>query len=59
MDLASLKGRVVITCYNYGKYLGGCLESILNERFRNVEIIVVNYGSSDETNDVLGGFDEE
>lgn len=47
---------VVVTCYNYGKYLKGCLESILSQSFTDLEIIVVNDGSTDDTDEVIGKF---
>ncbi len=52
------KGRVtvVVTCYNYGCFLAGCLESILGQTYRNFEIILVNDGSTDNSEAVAAPF---
>jgi len=47
---------VVITAYNYGKYLKGCIESVLNQTWRDFEIIVVNDGSTDDTDNVIAPY---
>jgi glycosyltransferase involved in cell wall biosynthesis len=43
---------VVIPCYNYGCYLSEAVESVLNQTYRNFEIIIVNDGSPDDTKEV-------
>lgn len=47
------KVSVVITCYNYGRYLTESVGSVLAQTFRDYEIIVVDDGSTDETPSVL------
>jgi glycosyltransferase involved in cell wall biosynthesis len=39
---------VVIPCFNYGKYVIGAIESILNQTISNLRVIVVDGGSNDE-----------
>ncbi len=47
---------VVVTCYNYGHYLAGCLESVLRQTYQNFEIILVNDGSTDNTDEVIAPY---
>jgi glycosyltransferase involved in cell wall biosynthesis len=38
---------VIIPVYNTGEYIGRCLESLLNQTFKNLEVIVVNDATPD------------
>ncbi|EAI3195679.1 glycosyltransferase family 2 protein, partial [Campylobacter jejuni] len=38
---------VVIPIYNVEKYLKECLDSVINQTYTNLEIILVNDGSTD------------
>lgn len=40
---------VVVPVYNVEKYLNRCIESILNQTFKQIEIILVDDGSSDNS----------
>lgn len=48
---------VVICAYNYGRFLGECLESVLRQTHPPGEIIVVDDGSEDETAEVVRRFE--
>lgn len=47
---------VVIATYNQAKYLGDSIESVLNQTYGNVELIVVDDGSTDNTQEVLSQY---
>ena len=40
---------IIVPIYNVGKYLPKCIESILNQTFKNFELILVNHGSTDNS----------
>lgn len=43
---------VVIPCYNYARYLSGCVESVLSQPGVDVRVLIIDDASSDETSDV-------
>lgn len=47
---------VVVPAYNVGPWLGQCLDSLLSQTYKNLEIIVVNDGSTDDTGAVLADY---
>jgi len=44
---------VVITCYNYGKFLSECINCVLNQTYQDFEIVIVNDGSNDDTHQII------
>ncbi|MCC6370021.1 MAG: glycosyltransferase [Bacteroidia bacterium] len=46
----------IVPCYNYGKYLAECLNSIKNQSINNWECIVIDNGSTDNTREVAANF---
>jgi glycosyltransferase involved in cell wall biosynthesis len=47
---------VVIPNYNCGAFLKECLDSVISQSYRNLEIIVVDDGSTDNSLDVLSDY---
>ncbi|EAF0911487.1 glycosyltransferase [Listeria monocytogenes] len=43
------KLSVVIAVYNVSEYIEACLTSVLEQNYKNVELIIVNDGSTDDT----------
>lgn len=50
------KVSVVIPCFNYGRYLEESIQSVLNQDYGNFELILVNYGSTDNTAEVMAKY---
>jgi len=40
---------IIVPIYNSEEYLSRCVESIINQSYRNIEIVLVNDGSSDNS----------
>lgn len=50
------KVTIVIPCYKQAQFLPISIESCLKQTYKDVEIIVVNDGSPDDTSDVVKGY---
>lgn len=40
---------IIVPVYNVENYINGCIDSILNQEFKNFELILVNDGSTDKS----------
>jgi glycosyltransferase involved in cell wall biosynthesis len=50
---------VVMPVYNGGKYLKEAIDSILNQTLTNFEFIIINDGSTDNTEEIILSYDDE
>ena len=55
----SQKISVIMPAYNAEKYIKKSMESILNQSFKDFELIVVNDGSTDSTEEIVKSFADE
>jgi glycosyltransferase involved in cell wall biosynthesis len=44
---------MIVTTYNYGRFVTDAVDSALSQTYENIEVIVVDDGSSDDTNEVV------
>jgi glycosyltransferase involved in cell wall biosynthesis len=47
---------IIVANYNNGKYILQCLESILEQSYRNIQLIIVDDGSSDDSRELINSF---
>ncbi|MFC1684808.1 glycosyltransferase family 2 protein [Pseudomonadota bacterium] len=50
------KVSVIVTNYNYSEFLPECIDSVLHQTYGNIEIIVVDDGSTDSSRAVLSKY---
>lgn len=47
---------VIVPCYNGERFIGRCLESLVNQTLKDMEIIVINDGSTDNSQDIIDSY---
>ena len=52
------KISVILPVFNGEKYISKAIESVLGQSFTDFELIIVNDGSTDNTADIINGFDD-
>ena len=53
------KVTVIIPSYNVEDYLDECIESVLKQSLKDIEIILVNDGSTDKTLDIIKKYEKK
>ncbi|MDU4937966.1 MAG: glycosyltransferase family 2 protein [Clostridium sp.] len=48
-----MKISIIIPVYNSEKTLSRCIESIVNQTYKNIEVIIVNDGSTDNSENII------
>ncbi len=51
MDTIS-KISIIVPIYNVEKYLSKCIDSIVNQTYKHIEILLVNDGSTDNSEEI-------
>lgn len=54
-----IKLTVIIPVYNTEKYLKKCLDSVVNQTYKNIEIIIINDGSPDNSQEIINKFQKK
>ncbi|MCD8056058.1 MAG: glycosyltransferase [Clostridiales bacterium] len=44
---------IIVPAYNSEKYIGRCIDSILGQEYKNIELIAIDDGSADKTGQIL------
>jgi glycosyltransferase involved in cell wall biosynthesis len=47
---------ILIVNYNYGRFVATAIESALSQTYPNIEVIIVDDGSTDDSRDVIDGY---
>lgn len=55
----SVKVSIIVPAYNREKEIAGCIKSLINQTLKEIEIIVIDDGSTDNTSKVVKGFDDD
>ena len=50
---------VIVPVYNSEKYIRRCLDSLVNQSYENIEIIIVNDGSTDASGEICNAYAEK
>lgn len=53
------KVSIIIPCYNQGEYVSDAIESSINQSYNDIEIIVVNDASSDDSANIINSYAEK
>lgn len=50
---------IIVPVYNVAKYLDKCIKGIMNQTYKNLEILLVNDGSTDESGEICHKYEKQ
>ena len=50
---------IIVPIYNSEKWVGRCIESLINQTYKNIEIILINDGSNDKSAQICKEYAEK
>ncbi|MDQ0903968.1 glycosyltransferase family 2 protein [Paenibacillus sp. V4I7] len=53
------KVSVIVPVYNCEKFISKCIDSIIHQTYSNIEVVIVNDGSTDRSEEIVNGFKEK
>ncbi len=53
------KFSIIIPVYNTEKYFNKCLDSVINQSYKDYEVIIINDGSTDSSEDIINNYSKE
>ena len=56
---ANEKISVIVPVYNVKLYLHKCVDSILNQTYQNIEVLLIDDGSTDGSSDICDSYTEK
>lgn len=56
---SNIKISVIVPVYNCEKYVSRCVESLINQTMRDIEIIIINDESEDKTLEILKSYEQK
>ena len=59
MTINNIKVSIIIPVYNTEQYLKQCFDSVINQTFQDIEIIVVNDGSTDNSVNIIKKYQQK
>jgi len=49
----------IVPCYNHEAYIEECILSIINQTYKNIELVVIDDGSKDRSREILEGLQKQ
>ena len=47
---------IYVVCTNHGQFISDCLNSLANQKKKNFDLVIINNGSTDNSNEIINKF---